>query len=94
MNKKQATSLLLLAVSVIYDLVPSDLIPDIPFIGWIDDTLVTSSALINCVQQFSDSENKTAQKLMKWLKWTCLLLAVLIVLVVLLLASTIMALIN
>lgn len=94
MNRKQVTSLLLLAASVIYDLLPADLIPDMPFIGWIDDTLVTSSALINCVQQFSDEGNKSAQRIMKWLKWTCLVLAVLVILVVMLLASTIMTLLK
>lgn len=94
MNRKQVTSLLLLTASIIYDIVPADFIPDIPFIGWIDDTLLTSSALVNCVQQFSADSNEIVQRVMKWLKWTCLLLAVLVILVVLLLASTIVALVK
>lgn len=94
MTRKQTTSILLLVASVIYAMIPTDLIPDIPFVGWLDDTLVTSSAAINCLQQFSDGDNETAQRIMKWLKWACLLLAVLIILVVLLLSSLLVSILN
>ena len=52
MTRKQITSLLLLGASIIYDVIPADFIPDIPFVGWLDDMLVTSSAALNCLQQF------------------------------------------
>ncbi|MBP5479092.1 MAG: DUF1232 domain-containing protein [Bacteroidaceae bacterium] len=91
MNRKQITSIILLIGAIVYDFIPADLIPDIPVIGWIDDFFVTSSALFNCIQQFSDDGNEILTRIMKWLKWTCLLLAVLIILVFLLLTATIIS---
>ena len=92
MNRKQITSIILLIGTIVYDFIPADLIPDIPVIGWIDDFFVTSSALFNCIQQFSDDGNEILEKVMKWLKWTCFLLAVLIIIIFLLLATTIISL--
>ena len=91
MNRKQITSIILLIGAIVYDFIPADLIPDITVIGWIDDFFVTSSALFNCIQQFSDDGNEILTRIMKWLKWTCLLLAVLIILVFLLLTATIIS---
>lgn len=92
MTRKQILSLLLLGASIIYDFIPIDFIPDIPLIGWLDDFFVTSSAAINCLQQFSVGESPIAHKIMQWLKWTCILLAVLIIITITLLAGTIMTL--
>ena len=57
MTRKQITSLLLLGASIIYDVIPADLIPDIPLVGWLDDMLVTSSAALNSLQQFGINAN-------------------------------------
>lgn len=89
MTRKQITSLLLLAASIIYDIIPADLIPDIPFIGWLDDMLITSSAALNCLQQFGINANGKVERLLKWLKWGCILLAFIIVIIVLMLAGSI-----
>lgn len=91
MNRQQITSIILLIGAIVYDFLPTDLVPDIPVIGWIDDFFVTSSALFNCIQQFSENGNEILTRIMKWLKWTCLLLAVLIILVFLLLTATIIS---
>ena len=94
MTRKQITSLILLAASIIYDVIPADFIPDIPFIGWLDDMLLTSSAAINCLQQFGINANGKVERLLKWLKWTCILLAVIIVLIAILLAGTIVSMVR
>ena len=94
MTRKQITSLILLAVSIIYDVIPADFIPDIPFIGWLDDMLITSSAAINCLQPFGINSNCKVERLLKWLKWTCILLAVIIVLIAILLAGTIVSMVR
>jgi uncharacterized membrane protein YkvA (DUF1232 family) len=94
MTRKQITSLILLAASIIYDVIPADIIPDIPFIGWLDDMLITSSAAINCLQQFGINANGKVERLLKWLKWTCILLAVIIVLIAILLAGTIVSMVR
>lgn len=94
MTRKQITSLILLAASIIYDVIPADFIPDIPFIGWLDDMLITSSAAINYLQQFGINANGKVERLLKWLKWTCILLAVIIVLIAILLAGTIVSMVR
>lgn len=91
MTRKQITSLLLLEASILYDVIPADFIPDIPFVGWLDDMLITSSAAINCLQQFGINANGKVERLLRWLKWTCILLAVIIVLIAILLAGTIVS---
>ena len=94
MTRKQITSLLLLGASIIYDVIPADFIPDIPFVGWLDDMLVTSSAALNCLQQFGVNANGKVDRLLKWLKWICILLAILVIIVVILLAGTIIDMVN
>lgn len=94
MTRKQITSLILLGASIIYDVIPADFIPDIPFVGWLDDMLVTSSAAINCLQQFGVNANGKVDRLLKWLKWICILLAILVIIVVILLAGTIVDMVN
>lgn len=94
MTRKQITSLILLAASIIYDVIPADFIPDIPFIGWLDDMLITSSAALNCLQQFGINANGKVERLLKWLKWTCIFLAVIIVLIAILLAGTIVSMVR
>ena len=90
MTRKQITSLILLGASIIYDVIPADFIPDIPFLGWLDDMLITSSAAINCLQQFGINANGKVERLLKWLKWTCILLAVIVILIVILIVGNIM----
>lgn len=94
MTRKQFLSLIFLGASIIYDVMPVDFIPDVPFIGWLDDIFVTSSAAINCLQQFSVDISPVVYKAMQWLKWICVILAVLVVIVALLLAGTIMTLMK
>ena len=94
MTRKQITSLLLLGASIIYDVIPADFIPDIPIVGWLDDMLVTSSAALNCFQQFGVNANGKVDRLLKWLKWICILLAILVIIVVILLAGTIVDMVN
>ena len=94
MTRKQITSLLLLGASIIYDVIPADFIPDIPFVGWLDDMLVTSSAALNCLQQFGVNANGKVDRLLKWLKWICILLTILVIIVVILLAGTIVDMVN
>lgn len=90
MTRKQITSLILLGASIIYDVISADFIPDIPFLGWLDDMLITSSAALNCLQQFGINANGKVERLLKWLKWTCIFLAVIIILIVILIVGNIM----
>ncbi len=84
MTKDQIKSLILLGVSILYVILPTDIIPDIPVVGWIDDALVTSSAAVNCIQQFSDDGDAVKQKILDYLKWTLFSLLGLVILVLVL----------
>ena len=84
----------MLGASIIYDVIPADLIPDIPLVGWLDDMLVTSSAALNCLQQFGINANGKVDKLLKWLKWICILLAVIVVIIFIALAGTVIDMVN
>ena len=94
MTRKQITSLLLLGASILYDVIPADFIPDIPFVGWLDDMLVTSSAALNCLQQFCIKANGKIDRLLKWLKWICILFAVLVIIIFITLAGTVIDMVN
>ena len=94
MNRKQITSIILLICAIIYDIIPNDIVPDVPIIGWFDDFFVTSSALFNCIQQFVEDGNDVLVKVIKWLKWTCLLLTVLIILIFILVTATVIKLLQ
>lgn len=84
----------MLGASIIYDVIPADLIPDIPLVGWLDDMLVTSSAALNCLQQFGINANGKVDRLLKWLKWICILLAVIVVIIFIALAGTVINMVN
>ena len=84
----------MLGASILYDVIPADFIPDIPLVGWLDDMLVTSSAALNCLQQFGVNANGKVDRLFKWLKCICILLAILVIIVVILLAGTIVDMVN
>ena len=84
----------MLGASILYDVIPADFIPDIPLVGWLDDMLLTSSAALNCLQQFGVNANGKVDRLLKWLKWICILLAILVIIVVILLAGTIVDMVN
>ena len=88
MTKGQITSLILLGASIIYDIVPIDFIPDIPVIGWLDDMLVTSSAVLNCLMQFGIDASGHVYKAAKFLRWACIVIAVLIVILIIALVFT------
>lgn len=96
MTRKQITSLILLGASILYDIIPVDFIPEaaMPFLGLLDDFLLTSSAAINCFQQFWPNAGELTEKISQWLKWICLVLAILIIIVVILLAGTIYSLVK
>ena len=81
-----------LAASVIYAVLPFDLIPDIPVIGWIDDFFLVSSAALNLIQQECRVSNEHLARIFQLLKWIMLFLGIVIILLVLLLGTLLMGL--
>lgn len=84
MTGKEITSLVFLGMAAAYDVSPIDIIPDIPVVGWLDDFMVTVTAVLNCIQQFTRDTSHTLSVIARTLKWIIILLGgILIVLVAL-----------
>ena len=88
-SKKKFWSYIFLIAAMIYGAIPTDILPDMPVIGWIDDFVIGSAALTNFVQQQFFQTNEAVNKLLKTIKFILIALAVLITLVVILLITLI-----
>ena len=74
MTGKKVSSLVFMGLAALYDVSPVDIIPDIPVVGWIDDILITLTAFLNCIQQFTKETAHTLSIIAKILKWILVLL--------------------
>lgn len=88
-NKKKFWSYIFLIAAMIYGAIPTDILPDVPVIGWIDDFVIGTAALTNFVQQQFFQTNEAVNKLLKTVKFVLIALAILIILVVFLLITLI-----
>src|SRR5450759_5260012 len=70
------------------------IIPSVPVIGWIDDTLITLFASINLLQSTLGETNMYLVQILKIVKWICLGLGVIIFLLAALLGTLIFKLIK
>jgi len=86
-NKKKFWSYIFLIVAMIYGAIPTDIIPDIPIIGWIDDAVIGTAALTNFIQQQFFQTNESVNKLLKIIKFILIGLAVLITLIIILIIT-------
>jgi len=88
-TSKKVWSWILLIAAVIYGMSPIDLIPDMPFVGWIDDVTICAAAFTNFIQQQFFQTNATLNKLFKLTKWILISIAILITLVAILIITLI-----
>lgn len=91
-NKKRITAWIWFGASILYTVLPIDIIPDIPIIGWIDDLFLISSAGFNVLQQEFGVSNYHLANIARILKWIMLCLCILIFLLALLLGTFIVSL--
>ena len=76
---KQVAAWIFMGLSLLYDISPVDLIPDIPVVGWIDDFFITATATLNVIQQTCTDSMIWLGKIAKTLKWILIVLGVLVV---------------
>ena len=86
-SKKKFWSYIFLIAAMIYGAIPTDIIPDIPVIGWIDDAVIGTAALTNFVQQQFFQTNGAINKLLKIIKFILIGVAVLITLIIILIIT-------
>ena len=84
---KKVASWILMVLAIVYDLLPVDLVPDIPFLGWIDDFLITLVAVINLIQNNKEDISPKQSKIMTMIKWGLAIFTVVVVLILILFAA-------
>lgn len=75
LNKKSIAVVLMLA-ALVYDLIPVDLMPFLPF----DDLGLTAAAMLNLFQQFAQDQDSSLVRILKYAKWTFVTLVAIAVL--------------
>lgn len=83
-----------MALALLYDISPVDIIPDIPVIGWVDDFFVTATATLNFIQKAAEDSEEWLATIAKTLKWIIVLLGVIAILLILLCGTLIMGLFS
>ncbi|MDR3244297.1 MAG: DUF1232 domain-containing protein [Elusimicrobiota bacterium] len=79
-KKTRALDWIFFAAAIVYVFLPVDIIPDIPAIGWIDDSLILMSAGSNLIQKGTAQSFEKLSAIFKILKYILLSLFVIIVL--------------
>lgn len=71
--------IILLALAILYDLSPVDIIPDFPVIGHIDDLIITAIATLNLLQKWLENFSMTLAGLLGLMKWLVSLVGIIAV---------------
>ena len=71
LNKKSLAVVLMFA-ALVYDLIPFDLMPLLPF----DDLGLTAAAMLNLFQQFAKDQDSNLVRILKYAKWTFVALVI------------------
>lgn len=66
--KKKIYPWAIVSGSLLYVLLPLDIIPDIPFIGWIDDFFILASAILYLVEKQVGDINKSLRETIRLLR--------------------------
>ncbi|MDI9570081.1 MAG: DUF1232 domain-containing protein [Pseudomonadota bacterium] len=61
--------IVLLALAILYDLSPVDIVPDFPVIGYIDDLIITAIATLNLLQKWLENFSMAFARLLGLMKW-------------------------
>lgn len=84
-----------LIVSVLYAVLPLDIIPDtFPFAGWIDDILIVAMGALHFFQRSAEQNNSSLAGILKILKWILIALVSIAVLLMLLFGSFVVSLLS
>lgn len=77
------------AFAIVYAILPVDIIPDVPVVGWFDDALFTIVGGLNGIQNSVLLGNDNLQKIVKYIKWGLLILGLLVIAVIVLIVVVI-----
>lgn len=88
-SSKELVAWVLMGLSVLYDISPVDIIPDIPVIGWVDDFFITAAATMNLIQKTCTDSMLWLGQIAKVLKWITIFIGVIAIALVLLVGTLI-----
>lgn len=81
-------------LSVAYALLPIDIIPDIPIIGWVDDFFITSAGVLNLIQSHVGNASQSLARLVGFFKWLVIIFGVIAISLVLLVGTLIVKMLS
>jgi hypothetical protein len=84
----------LFILSICYVVLPIDLVPDVPIVGWFDDAALLASSGLNVLQKYLGTTHELAYKILKLLKWGVLILGIIVFLLALIFGTLIVSLVN
>lgn len=83
-KKKTPISAYILAIlGVIYAIAPLDIVPDIPFLGWLDDFFILAATFLNLFEKQTGQSNTALSSVFKVTKWVAIGIGVIVVLLLL-----------
>lgn len=81
-------------LGILYGVLPVDILPDLPIVGWFDDITLIATTGLNLLQQHVSQTNEALGNIIKGLKWVIIILGGIAVLLALLLGALIVGLIT
>ena len=82
----------LMALCLLYDISPVDIIPDIPVVGQIDDLIILASGGLNLIQRYMERAGSSLATIVKVAKWIVIALGAIVILILALFAVAIVSL--
>ena len=59
----------LFVLSILYLMLPIDIIPDVPLVGHIDDFFITATATLNLLQKWLQNQSSILASMLGFFKW-------------------------
>lgn len=83
-------AIIIAILGIVYGVSPIDIVPDaLPIAGWVDDLVITGSALLNLVDSYAAKYSILLSSILKILKWGIIILGGILIALILLIGVTI-----
>ncbi|MGL6177949.1 MAG: YkvA family protein [Tannerellaceae bacterium] len=87
LKTRRSKAIFWLVLAILYSVLPFDLIPDVPVLGWIDDLFILGAAVLNLVEMGVEDRSRYVARILFLLKWIFLTIGVLLILFIMVFAS-------
>ena len=87
LKTRRSKAIFWLVLAIVYTVLPFDVIPDVPVLGWIDDLFILGAAVLNLVEMGVEDRSRYVGRILFLLKWIFLTIGVLFILFIMLFAT-------